>query len=174
MAGAIAIAWYERPAKPKCVAERCRISSGLVGLPPSPPPFSPGRSRNMAAIRRRDTHPERLLRSMLHRRGLRFRIDYPIRVDGSRPIRPDVVFPRARLAVFVDGCWWHGCPEHGQRASVHNSYYWRPKIAGNVARDRKHTLILESAGWRVLRFWEHTPVDQVADAVQAAVRLVAT
>jgi DNA mismatch endonuclease (patch repair protein) len=124
----------------------------------------------MAAIRRRDTRPERLLRSLLHRRGLRFRIDFPIRVAGARPIRPDVVFPRARLAVFVDGCWWHGCPEHGHRRSLHNSHYWGPKIAGNAARDRQHTKVLESAGWRVLRFWEHETPEDVAQFVVAALR----
>jgi DNA mismatch endonuclease (patch repair protein) len=102
------------------------------------------------------------VRSLLHRAGHRFRADLPIRLDGRRPIRPDIVFTRRRVAVFIDGCFWHGCPDHGQRPGVKNAYYWNPKISGNGARDREHTTALEAAGWTVLRFWEHEGADVIA------------
>lgn len=136
----------------------------------SPPATSPGRSRNMAAIQRRDTNPERKLRSLLHASGLRFRVDLPIRVSDQRPIRPDVVFTRRRLVVFMDGCFWHGCPEHGRRPGIRNGHYWTPKIAGNIQRDRRHVDALKGAGWDVLRFWEHETAEAVAVAVISAVR----
>jgi DNA mismatch endonuclease (patch repair protein) len=124
----------------------------------------------MAAIRRRDTKPERVIRSLLHARGLRFRVDFPIRLDGLRPIRPDIVFSRAQVAVFCDGCFWHGCPEHGQRPGVRNGHYWAPKIAGNRERDARHTDALEAAGWVVLRYWEHEVPADVAAVIERMVR----
>lgn len=106
------------------------------------------------------------LRSELHRRGLRFRKDLPIRTL-TRVIRPDVAFTVARLAVFVDGCFWHACPIHGNQPRA-NTDYWRPKLARNVARDRAVDQALTDAGWQVLRAWEHeSPVD-VADRVERA------
>jgi DNA mismatch endonuclease (patch repair protein) len=123
----------------------------------------------MAAIRRRDTGPERRVRSLLHAQGLRFRVDLPIRVEGQRPIRPDIVFIRQHVAVFIDGCFWHGCREHGQRPKIRNGAYWSPKIAGNAERDRRHTAALEAAGWTVLRFWEHERPGEVSAAVAARV-----
>ena len=98
---------------------------------------------------RRDTGPELALRSELHRRGLRFRKDLPLRVPG-RVVRPDVVFTRARLAVFIDGCFWHRCPEHGTSPRS-NSDYWRTKLDRNVARDHRVDEALAAAGWRSLR-----------------------
>ncbi|MEA2361294.1 MAG: mismatch endonuclease, patch repair protein [Thermoleophilaceae bacterium] len=124
----------------------------------------------MAAIRRRDTALERRVRSLLHARGLRFRVDLPIRLHGMRPIRPDVVFTRQRVAVFLDGCFWHGCPQHGQRPGVSNEHYWSPKIAGNRERDARHSAALEAAGWRVLRYWEHEPAEDVAATIASAVK----
>jgi len=126
----------------------------------------------MAAIRRRDTKPERAIRSLLHARGLRFRVDRPVRIDGLRPIRPDIVFVRARVAVFCDGCFWHGCPEHGQRPAGRNAHYWTPKIAGNRERDARHTAALSAAGWRVLRFWEHEDPGDVAETIAITVAAV--
>jgi DNA mismatch endonuclease (patch repair protein) len=114
---------------------------------------------------RRDTVPERAVRSELHRRGLRFRKDLPLRVPG-RVVRPDVVFTRARLAVFVDGCFWHRCPKHGNVPRA-NGDYWRPKLERNVARDRAVDAALGEVGWRVLRAWEHEPPSTVADRVLA-------
>lgn len=122
----------------------------------------------MRANRRRDTGPELRIRRLLHARGLRFRVDLPVRIDERRPVRPDVVFTRARLAVFIDGCFWHGCPEHGQRPDVRNGHYWTPKIAGNAERDQRHTRALANAGWTVLRFWEHESPDEVASKIQWA------
>lgn len=120
----------------------------------------------MRANRRRDTQPELRIRRLLHAQGMRFRVDLPIRIDGARPIRPDLVFTRAHLAVFIDGCFWHGCAEH-KGPSKTNSHYWTPKISGNAARDRRHTRALADAGWTVLRFWEHEPADEVARQVQS-------
>jgi DNA mismatch endonuclease, patch repair protein len=126
------------------------------------------RRANMRANRRRDTKPERRIRSALHSAGLRFRVDLPVRTAHPRLIRPDIVFTRARLAVFVDGCFWHGCPAHGQRPSIHNGAYWTPKIAGNAERDQVQTRALDKAGWTVLRFWEHEPPEEVAQQIAAA------
>src|SRR5262245_13953597 len=95
-----------------------------IAVPASPGPSD--RSANMRANRRRDTKPEKAVRSILHARGRRFRVDYPIAIEGRRPIRPDIVFPRARLCVEVDGCWWHGCDAHGTRPTIANASYWGP------------------------------------------------
>ncbi|HEX5583820.1 very short patch repair endonuclease [Gaiella sp.] len=122
------------------------------------------------ANRRRDTSPERAVRSALHAAGLRFRVDLPIRVEGTRPIRPDVVFPRRRVAVFVDGCFWHGCPEHGTLPAETNADYWAGKIAENRERDVRHTGLLESDGWRVVRAWEHEAPGEVVCRVAELVR----
>jgi DNA mismatch endonuclease (patch repair protein) len=119
----------------------------------------------MRANRRRDTLPERALRSLLHRRGLRFRVDLPVAVDGRSP-RPDIVFTRQRLAIFVDGCFWHGCPEHARRPKA-NATYWGPKIARNIERDSEQAQRLQAAGWTVLRVWEHEDPAAIADAVAA-------
>jgi DNA mismatch endonuclease (patch repair protein) len=121
----------------------------------------------MAAIRRTDTVPERELRSVLHRRGLRFRKDFAIVVGGKRT-RPDIVFTRVKVAVFVDGCFWHCCPQHGRRPSK-NTGYWSPKLRRNVERDREQTVLLERAGWAVARFWEHEAVHESADTVATLV-----
>jgi len=125
---------------------------------------TPGRSRNMAAIRRRDTKPEVKLRSALHRLGYRFRKDHPIRVEGKL-IRPDIAFTKRRVAVFVDGCFWHSCPEHGRHPSV-NDNYWSPKLEGNARRDRDQSAALRSVGWKVLRFWEHEEQEAVVTTIQ--------
>ena len=109
----------------------------------------------MRANSRAHTAPERALRSELHRRGLRFRVDAPVEVGapGRRP-RPDIVFGRHRVAVFVDGCFWHACPEHGS-LPVANRAFWKRKLDANSARDRRTDALLTEAGWRVIRVWEH-------------------
>ena len=94
----------------------------------------------MRANRRRDTKPERLLRSELHRRGLRFRKDLRIQVEGGSA-RPDVIFTRARVAVFIDGCFWHSCPQHGEIPRA-NRDFWQTKLQGNIDRDRRNTAAL--------------------------------
>lgn len=127
------------------------------------------RSRNMAAVRRSDTKPELQVRSMLHRRGFRYRKDYPVRVDG-RLARPDIAFTRSKVAVFIDGCFWHRCPQHGQ-IPVTNRAFWQNKLDRNAARDREQTSALEAAGWTVLRIWGHVRTeDAVATIVQTIER----
>ena len=125
-----------------------------------------GRSRNMRAIRRTDTKPEVALRIALHRLGLRYRKDLPIRV-GGRIVRPDLVFTRRRVAIFVDGCFWHCCPEHGRNPGV-NQEYWTPKLRRNAERDAAQSRLLEQQGWTVIRIWEHVPVEDAVSKVQAA------
>jgi DNA mismatch endonuclease, patch repair protein len=116
---------------------------------------------------RSESSIERRLRSELHRHGLRFR-KHASPVPGLR-CRPDVVFPRKRLAVFVDGCFWHRCPMHGSDPKA-NSDWWRTKLDANVARGRRNDAALEAAGWKVLRFWTHQGVDEMVDEVLSAAR----
>ena len=106
----------------------------------------------MRANRRRDTRPELALRRELHRRGMRYRVDYPP-VPGLR-CRADVVFTRARLAIFVDGCFWHGCREH-RSLPVSNAAFWKQKIEATARRDSQQAAWLRAAGWSVIRVWEH-------------------
>jgi DNA mismatch endonuclease (patch repair protein) len=121
----------------------------------------------MAAIRRVDTKPELALRSALHAAGLRFRKDLRLDIGGVRP-RPDIVFTRRRVAVFVDGCFWHCCPAHSKLPEK-NTDYWRPKLASNVERDRRYDEALNREGWTVVRIWEHVPVDEASALIQAIV-----
>lgn len=121
----------------------------------------------MRSNRRRDTGPELKLRSLLHAAGLRYRVDAPIRTE-RRLVRPDIVFTRRRLAVFVDGCFWHQCPDHGTMPSDPTGY-WRAKLEANVQRDQASTAALEQAGWSVLRIWEHVPPAEASALVQARV-----
>lgn len=140
--------------------------------PPYPPAASTpcsataGVRRSMQGNRRTDTKPEVALRSALHRRGLRFRKDHRLDLDGAR-VRPDVVFTRSRVAVFVDGCFWHGCPIHFV-APKSNGWYWEPKLRRNRERDELAVRVLTTAGWRVVRIWEHVGIVEAVDAVLAA------
>ena len=111
----------------------------------------------MLGNRRVDTKPEVLLRSMLHRAGLRFRKDWLIPLS-PRGVRADVVFPRQRVAVFMDGCYWHRCPEHGTMPQT-NHDYWRAKFQMNIARDLRVNVSLADEGWQVIRIWEHEVLD---------------
>lgn len=120
--------------------------------PAPPPPSSPAASRVMKGNSASETKPEVALRSELHRRGLRFRKHAPPQA-GVR-CRADVVFTRARVAVFVDGCFWHGCPTHGTQPRT-NASYWGPKLRRNIERDRENDEVLTAAGWQVIRVWEH-------------------
>lgn len=122
----------------------------------------------MQSNRPRDTALETAVRSALHRRGLRFR-------KHVRPIRGlactvDVAFPRERLAVFIDGCYWHLCPEHASYPKA-NAAWWRTKLEGNRDRDRRNEAALAEGGWTVLRVWEHeelaTVVMRVTRALEA-------
>ena len=121
----------------------------------------------MLGNKRRDTKPELAVRKALHARGLRYRVDLAPLTGYRR--RADVVFTKRRIAVFIDGCFWHGCPLH-YRVPGTNAGYWQPKIARNVERDAETTLALVEAGWRVLRFWEHVPVGEIVEEIEREVR----
>lgn len=122
--------------------------------------------RTMVANRSKNTRPELAVRTLLHARGLRYRVH--ARPVASLRRTADIVFTRWRVAVFIDGCYWHGCPEHGV-SPRRNADYWGPKLERNRARDRDTDLHLTAAGWTVLRFWEHEPPEHVADAVAAEI-----
>lgn len=113
----------------------------------------------MRATRQRDTKPELALRRTLHSLGLRYRVDQRPVADIRR--RADVVFAGVQVAVFVDGCFWHGCPEHGTWPAA-NAKWWRDKIEGNKQRDADTNARLAQAGWTVLRIWEHEDTDEAA------------
>jgi len=121
----------------------------------------------MRANRSTGTKPELALRRALFAAGLRYRINLKVEVPG-RTVRPDVVFTRARVAVFVDGCFWHGCPLHGRMPSD-PSGYWHHKISRNRQRDCDVDQALSDAGWLVVRAWEHEGVEEAAKLVRAAV-----
>lgn len=117
---------------------------------------------------RRDTKPEVEVRRLLHAAGLRYRVDFPA-LASDRRRRADIVFTSRRIAVFIDGCFWHGCPQHFVAPKA-NSDYWGPKIARNRERDIDTTERLEADGWLVLRFWEHEAPSDVAARIEAVVR----
>ncbi len=131
----------------------------------SPAPPSAATRARLSRQGRRDTTPELALRRELHRRGHRYWVD-KAPLPGLRR-RADLVFPRLRVAVYVDGCFWHRCPEHGNVPRA-NGAYWQPKLERNVARDRAVDAALSQAGWRVLRAWEHELPAEVADRVVLA------
>lgn len=130
--------------------------------------LSPEQRRlNMSRIRGKNTRPEMRLRTALHMRGLRFRLH-----RKDLPGSPDIVFVRQKVAVFVDGCFWHGCPAHGARPQT-NAEFWSEKIEKNRARDSRASRELKHLGWTVLRIWEHElkrDVAGVAGSVECAVR----
>lgn len=121
------------------------------------------RSQQMARIRGRDTGPEVVLGKAIWQSGFRYRKH--VKTEGGRP---DFVFASKKVVVFLDGCQWHGCPEHYVRPRTRNDF-WGKKLAENVARDRRQTLALEAAGWTVLRIWEHSVR---RDATSAAASVV--
>ncbi|WP_309226003.1 very short patch repair endonuclease [Streptomyces lunaelactis] len=123
---------------------------------------SAARRRNMQAIRSRDTKPERILRRLLHAQGLRYRVAAKPLPDLRRTA--DIVFRPTKIAVFIDGCYWHGCTEHYVPPRT-NPGYWSDKVAGNIARDRDTDRRLAEAGWTVLRFWEHESPEECASTV---------
>lgn len=129
---------------------------------------SPAARKVMQGNRSRDTRPELAVRRLVHAAGLRYRV-------STRPVpelrrTADLVFPRQRIAVFIDGCFWHGCDAHRANKPVANADYWAAKRARNVARDADTTTQLERLGWRVLRYWEHEGSEQVATEIIAAAR----
>lgn len=123
-------------------------------------------SARMSKQRRRDTAPELQLRRALHRMGLRYRVNLPL--PGMPRRRADVTFTRARVAVFVDGCFWHRCPVHATDPA-NNGSWWARKLQSNVERDRETDQRLHEQGWTVIRFWEHEDMDNAAVTVAGVV-----
>ena len=146
-------------------SERTWVASGVWR--DTPAASSPEARRRMQATKGRDSRPEVRLRKILHARGLRFRVHTLVLPDLRR--RADVVFPGARVAVYVDGCFWHGCTEHVVWPRT-NVGWWKKKIAATQRRDRDTDRRLSEAGWRVVRIWEHDDPVVVADVVEAEVR----
>ncbi|MGY1709109.1 very short patch repair endonuclease [Geodermatophilus sp. SYSU D00758] len=118
----------------------------------------------MSRLRRRDNGPEMAVRRLLWARGLRYRVCF--RIPGQRRRTIDIAFVGARLAVYIDGCFWHGCPEH-QHMPKANAGWWVQKMAMNQARDAAATAQLQDLGWTVMRFWEHEAPEDVVSAIAA-------
>jgi DNA mismatch endonuclease, patch repair protein len=146
---------HHRPMQP---ARTVNLGRGLVV--PYPTPTTAEATRIGRANGRRDTRCERELRSALHAAGLRFRVDLLVRSEGLR-VHVDIAFTRVRLAAFVDGCFWHGCPMH-QHVPKRNRGYWVPKLVANVTRDRAVDAALRGDGWTIVRVWEHERVEEAA------------
>lgn len=140
------------------------VSLGGGVTVPYPQPTSPAATAVGRGNHRSETKPEVAVRSLLHRRGVRFRKDFPVRV-GGRLVRPDIVLTRANIAAFIDGCFWHACPDHGRQPKA-NPAYWGPKLQANVERDQRTTEALAAAGWMVLRYWEHEDPGAVAEDIE--------
>jgi DNA mismatch endonuclease (patch repair protein) len=128
------------------------------------------RSR-MSKQRRRDTQPELLVRQMLHSRGIRYRVD--ARPEPDLRCKADIVWKGLQLVVFIDGCFWHGCPDHATRPKA-NEEWWAQKLEGNIQRDRRTDAELTARGWKVLRFWEHQDPAAVADTICAELNALRT
>jgi len=120
--------------------------------------------RSMQGNKGRDTSPELAVRRLLHAAGLRYRVNYSP-LPGLRRTA-DIVFTKKKIAIFIDGCFWHSCPEHGSRPKT-NGEYWSPKLEGNLARDADTNAQLRAAGWLVVRYWEHQEAASVALHVRA-------
>lgn len=122
--------------------------------------------QRMKSVRQRDTTPEVAVRRALFRRGLRFRVH--IRPLPAVPRRADIVFPKEKVAVFVDGCFWHGCPIHGTSAKA-NAEFWRKKLESNRTRDLATDERLRGEGWLPVRIWEHEDSEEAAARVRSLV-----
>ncbi|RCG23758.1 very short patch repair endonuclease [Streptomyces diacarni] len=120
----------------------------------------------MSRQARQDTSPEVAVRKLLHAHGRRYRLHRPVPGMSRRTI--DIAFPGPRVAVFVDGCFWHSCPQHATSPKA-NSSWWQQKLARNAQRDQETTRHLEGLGWQVLRFWEHEAPEEVAEKIARAV-----
>ncbi|MEJ1195843.1 MULTISPECIES: very short patch repair endonuclease [unclassified Streptomyces] len=107
----------------------------------------------------RDTAPEVAVRRLLHAAGLRYRVNVPVPGMPRRTI--DITFGKVKVAIFMDGCFWHGCPRHATQPKA-NAEWWRAKLERNIARDAETSQHLTEEGWTVMRFWEHEPVQDVA------------
>lgn len=126
----------------------------------TPAPLNPAVSAQMKRMPRSSSGPEVLIRRELHGRGLRFRVNH-----RGLPGRPDIAFTAARIAVFVDGCFWHSCPDHGILPK-NNREWWQHKLERNVGRDHEKDIQLENMGWTVVHVWEHERPSAAADTIQ--------
>lgn len=132
-----------------------------------PEPLNDAIRKRMQRQRRRDTALELDIRRALHASGYRFRVDF--RMEPALRARGDIVFTRRRLVVFVDGCFWHGCPEHAT-APKNNAEWWQQKLTANVSRDRRVDEQLGQLGWTVMRIWEHEGVAAAVTRIRAALQ----
>lgn len=121
----------------------------------------------MRRFRSRDTAPEFAIRRRLHAAGLRYRVHQTVPGFPRRSV--DITFPKQKVAVFIDGCYWHACPEHG-KVPARNSGWWAEKLQRNVERDAETNLALDRAGWTVIRVWEHEDPSEVAAHIERAIR----
>ena len=149
------------------VVSKSAAAAAAKGKTTYPFVSDPARAANMRSNRRTDTKPEIALRTALHAMGYRYRKDFRLDLPLRR-VRPDIAFTSRKVAVFVDGCFWHACPDHGSKPK-NNEWYWSPKLAKNVERDRAADEALRQAGWTVVRLWEHVPLADAVDQVIAAV-----
>ncbi len=133
----------------------------------APEPLDDSIRRRMQTQRRRDTKVELQVRRLLHAAGFRYRVDF--RPEASLRCRGDIVFTRSRVVVFIDGCFWHGCPAHSTQPK-NNATWWREKLGSNIERDRRNSAALRLRGWRVLRFWEHEGPEQIVHKIIMAVQ----
>lgn len=133
-----------------------------------PPASSPEALRRMQRQRRVDTGCEIAIRRLLWARGWRYRVDYRLPLTGLRR-RADIAFPGRKVAVFVDGCYWHSCPQHGTRPAA-NADWWRDKLARNVERDRDTDIRLGQAGWISVRIWEHEAPEEAVEKITRVLR----
>ena len=133
----------------------------------SPSPRDESTRNRLRRQGQRNTRPELALRRELHRRGLRFRVEQ--RPDPRLRTKADIVFRGKRLAIFVDGCFWHACPEHGT-SPRNNASWWADKLQANSNRDRAATAALQLAGWSVIRIWEHETAVDAADRIEDLLR----
>src|SRR4051812_20592964 len=136
-----------------------------------PEPLDDVVRRRMESQRRRDTSLELEIRRRLHALGHRYRVDF--RLEPSLRCRGDIVFTRRKVVVFVDGCFWHGCPIHST-APKNNAEWWRDKLAANVARDERNRRALKTLGWMVIRVWEHEDPHDAVDRIVGALGQPAT
>jgi DNA mismatch endonuclease (patch repair protein) len=144
---------------------RCHVEYYLTGTSETghgtarqlrPKPLNEAVQTRMRNQRRRDTKLELTIRSQMHSGGFRYRVDY--RPEKSLRCRGDLVFTRRKVIVFIDGCFWHGCPLHAT-APKNNASWWTEKLRANIDRDARNTVALQSLGWIVVRIWEHEPAD---------------
>jgi len=130
-------------------------------------PSSDRVSRQMSMLGQRDTDPEILVRSDLHRRGLRFRVHS--KPEPDLRTKADIIFRPKKVVVYIDGCFWHHCPEHGT-VPASNQEFWATKLRRNQERDAENTRELKARGWTVLRFWEHEDAASAAETIEQILR----